>query len=73
MGPVPPSAVTETGDEGEARRGREWREGQEGRRAILSAGTREASRGPSPLYGRSWGEAAAPALKMAAPAVFPFS
>lgn len=71
---MPPSAATETRNEGEARRGREWREGrqgQEGRRAILSAGTRVVSRGPSPLYGLSGGEGAAPALKMAAPAVFP--
>lgn len=52
--------------------GRWWEgQGQEARGAILSAGTREASRGPSPLYGRSCGEGAAPALKMAAPALFP--
>lgn len=52
-----------------------WREGQEreARRAILSAGTREVSHGPSPLYGRGGGEGAAPALKMAAPAFFSLS
>lgn len=52
-----------------------WRKGQRQRQgprgAILSAGARRASRGPSPLYGRSGGEGAAPALKMAAPAVLP--